>query len=94
MPPWGILFALLVPKLPGAYWMKGVIFSIGAWVLMMILPMPMAGAGFFGINLGIGAPIATLVLHLIFGAVLGGTYGCLEHKRQERHCEEMATRAR
>lgn len=91
---WGILFALLVPRLTGAYWVKGVWFSVGAWLLMMVLAMPMAGAGFFGLNLGIGAPIATLVLHLIFGAVMGGTYGWLEQKWHERHHDEIATRTR
>ena len=45
---------------------------------MMVFVMPMGGEGFFGIAGGIMVPIATLVLHLIFGAVLGGTYG-LEH---------------
>lgn len=78
---WGVLFALIAPKLGGHYWLRGVIFSIGAWVLMMIIPMPMAGAGFFGLNLGIGAPIATLVLHIIFGAVLGGAYRRLLSRR-------------
>src|SRR6516164_4136093 len=58
--------------------LNGILFRIGAWILMMVLVMPMAGAGLFGMALGIMVPIATLVLHLIYGAVLGGTYG-LEH---------------
>jgi len=37
--------------------------------------MPMAGAGFFGMQMGLMAPIMTLVLHLIFGAVLGLVHG-------------------
>ena len=37
--------------------------------------MPMAGAGFFGSQLGMMAPLATLVMHWIYGAVLGGVYG-------------------
>ncbi len=73
---WGIAFALLFNKLPSqAPWLKGIIFAIGAWVLMMIVVMPMAGAGLFGLHLGIMAPVMTLVLHIIFGAVLGGVYG-------------------
>ena len=73
---WGGGFALLYPKLPGgAPWLKGVVFAIGAWVLMMLIIMPMAGAGLFALHLGIMAPIATLVLHIIFGAVMGGVYG-------------------
>lgn len=78
---WGILFALIEPGLPGGYWLRGVVFSIGAWILMMIIPMPMAGAGLFGLDLGIGAPIATLILHIVFGAVLGAVYGWLQTGR-------------
>lgn len=73
---WGIGFALLFKWLPGgAPWMKGVVFAIGAWVLMMVIVMPMAGAGLFGLHMGPMAPVMTLVLHIIFGAVLGGVYG-------------------
>ena len=35
----------------------------------------MAGAGLFGMNMGILAPMMALALHLIFGAVLGWVYG-------------------
>ena len=72
---WGSLFPIFDARVPsGSHWVKGILFGIGAWLLMMILVMPMAGAGLFGMALGIMVPIATLVLHLIFGAVLGGTY--------------------
>ena len=37
----------------------------------------MAGAGLFASNMGIMAAVMTLILHLIFGAVLGWTYGRL-----------------
>ncbi len=43
----------------------------------MILPMPMAGAGFFGLKMGLMAPVMTLLLHLIYGVVLGYVYGLL-----------------
>jgi hypothetical protein len=73
---WGGAFALLNSRIPGASQLaKGVVFGLGAWVLMMVMVMPMAGAGFFGMNLGMMAPVMTLMLHLIFGAVLGGVYG-------------------
>lgn len=75
---WGILFALFVNQVPGSLpTLKGIIFSTAAWLLMMVIVMPMAGAGFFGLHLGLGAPIATLILHWIFGAVLGSIYGKL-----------------
>jgi hypothetical protein len=51
--------------------------AVLGWSLMMIVLMPMAGAGMFAMSLGVMAPMMTLVLHLIFGAVLGWTYGRL-----------------
>ena len=75
---WGALFALVEPQLPGSSpWLKGVVFGMGAWVLMMLMVMPMAGAGLFGMKMGVMAPMMTAVLHAIFGAVLGSTYGAL-----------------
>ncbi len=37
----------------------------------------MAGAGLFGLKLGMIATVMTLILHLIWGAVLGYIYGKL-----------------
>jgi hypothetical protein len=71
---WGILFALLVNKLPGGVMISAILFSIGAWLIMMLGPMPMAGEGLFGLKLGIMAPVATLMLHIIWGVVLGFVY--------------------
>ena len=48
---------------------------------MMIALMPMAGAGLFGLGLGMTTPVATLVLHVVFGLVLGGVYGLLATKQ-------------
>ncbi|ALY42789.1 hypothetical protein QZM46_30735 [Burkholderia vietnamiensis] len=75
---WGILFQLLYGRLPGrSALLKGMSFSLLAWLMMMIGPMPMADAGLFGMNLGMMAPMMTLMMHLIWGAVLGYTYGRL-----------------
>ena len=73
---WGLAFSLLYNLLPGRCSMiKGIAFSVLAWFLMMILPMPMSGAGLFGLNLGIMVPIMTLGMHFVWGAVLGYVYG-------------------
>ena len=48
--------------------------------MMMIILMPMAGDGLFGLKLGLMAPAATLMLHMIFGAQMGWVYGALYHK--------------
>ncbi len=77
---WGLLFAAVSPTLPGAPWIKGITFAIGAWLLMMVVVLPMAGQGLFGSAIGIMAPVATLMLHLVYGTVLGGVYGALLHR--------------
>ncbi len=69
---WGALFALGYRVIPGGNALtKGLVFATAVWLMMMIVVMPMAGAGLFGMNMGIMAPIMTLALHLVFGAVLG-----------------------
>ena len=75
---WGILFVLLAPHLPGTNpIVKGLIFGTIAWLAMMIIVMPMAGTGVFGWKFGMMAPVATWMLHLVYGAVLGYVYGKL-----------------
>ncbi|WP_138936231.1 DUF6789 family protein [Roseovarius arcticus] len=75
---WGGGFAVLYDMIPGtSAVMKGIVFGIAAWLGMMIVVMPMAGAGFFGMNFGVMAPVMTLVLHIIFGAVLGKVYAAM-----------------
>jgi len=73
---YGIAIAVLDSKLPGTSHVgHGVMLGVIGWLIMMVMLMPMAGAGLFGMNMGIMAPVMTLVLHLIFGAVLGWMYG-------------------
>ncbi len=73
---WGIAYTLLFERIPTQSPIaKGMLFGTAAWILMMIVVMPLAGAGLFGLKLGIGAPIATLILHWVYGAVLGAVYG-------------------
>ena len=75
---YGFAIALLDARLPGRSSVgHGVLIGFGGWLIMMILMMPMAGIGLFGMTLGMMAPMMTLVLHLIFGAVLGWTFGRL-----------------
>ena len=73
---YGIAIAVLDSKLPGTSPVgHGVMLGVIGWLIMMLVLMPMAGAGMFGMNMGVMAPMMTLVLHLIFGAVLGWAYG-------------------
>lgn len=74
---WGGLFALLYAKLPGGNVIKGITFGVGAWLLMMLTVEPLAGHGIFGLQTSPVIPVMSMVLHIIYGAVLGFVYGKL-----------------
>ena len=54
---------------------KGVLFGVLLWLAFMLAIMPAAGAGLFGFELSVLAPLYLLGLHVIYGLVLGWTYG-------------------
>lgn len=58
----------------GAGW--GMAYGAVLWlVLAMIVVMPLMGSGPFGVRTGSWKPAAaSLVLHLVYGAILGGVY--------------------
>ncbi|MDT8439707.1 MAG: hypothetical protein RQ729_11935 [Wenzhouxiangellaceae bacterium] len=75
---YGLAFANLQGLLPGgSVTIKGIALGVVGWLVMMVVLMPMMGAGFFALNMGMMATVATLMLHVIFGAVLGAVYGKL-----------------
>ena len=50
---------------------KGLALGIGLWVLMQVAFLPILGWGVFGIAITPKIAVATLVLHLVYGGVLG-----------------------
>lgn len=75
---YGFAMAFVAKSMTGkSFVAQGLLIAFVGWLIMMVALMPMAGAGMFGMKMGIMAPMMTLVLHLIFGAVLGWTYGRL-----------------
>jgi hypothetical protein len=74
---WGLLFAGYDAVSSRPQWFKGLVFGVFAWLMMMILFMPLAKAGFFGMKLGLEGPLVSLFYSLVYGAVLGTTYGML-----------------
>ncbi|MDL2399604.1 DUF6789 family protein [Rhizobium mayense] len=77
---WGIIYAAIQASLPGTPVVRGLIFGALAWLAMMIIFMPLAGHGLFALSLGGQAAVATLVLHLVYGAVLGVAYARVAHE--------------
>ncbi len=74
---WAVIYAYFAePRLPGPGWLRGVLFSLVLWILSLIAFLPLVGGGFFGLDTGAG-PLPTLgnlVLHLVYGLVLGVMY--------------------
>lgn len=72
---YGVAIAFIAKSVHGRSLVaSGMLIGLVGWLIMMVMLMPMAGAGFFGMKMGVMAPIMTLILHLVFGAVLGWTY--------------------
>ena len=63
--------------LPGRGLLKGVSYGGILWLGMMLVAMPMAGQGLFGLALGPSAPVMTLVLHLVYGVTIAAVFGKL-----------------
>ncbi|MDZ7803536.1 DUF6789 family protein [Thiohalophilus sp.] len=77
---YGLAYSLVFGNLPlGGHGLRGIILGVVGWLVMMVVLMPMMGGGLFGTAMpsGMMVPVATLVLHAIFGAVLGLSYARL-----------------
>jgi hypothetical protein len=72
---WGPLYAWIDPKSGYPHWFIGMMFATCVWLGVMLIIMPAVGAGIFGLELGIVTPTATLILHWIYGVVLGVVFG-------------------
>jgi len=65
------------PALSGPGWRKGMLFALVPWLLSLAVFLPIVGGGFFGAGLGAGPlpVLGNLVLHLVYGGILGAVYG-------------------
>ncbi|MBE0508399.1 MAG: DUF2938 family protein [Marinospirillum sp.] len=71
---YGLAYTVVFSKLPlGGSWVRGLALGVAGWLGMMVVLMPMMGAGVFGQQMpsGMMVPVGTLMLHAIFGIVLG-----------------------
>lgn len=72
-----IVYALfLYGVLPGGPWLKGAVWGFILWLIAEIVVVPMAGGGVFHSAMGgMLAAMASLMGHLVYGALLGGIAG-------------------
>jgi len=74
----GGLFAHVEPRLGAdTHTKSGILYGVVAWLVMMLVFMPAAGGGYFGFQLSLVAPVFMLGLQVLYGGVLGWTYGKL-----------------
>lgn len=74
---WALVYVLFFEqRLPGPGWQRGALFALGPWILSLVVFLPLVGGGLLGLAIGAGPlPIVgNLVLHLVYGVVLGEMY--------------------
>jgi hypothetical protein len=72
------LFAYIEPRLGAdTHTKSGVLYGIVAWLIVMLVFLPAVGVGYFGFQLSLFAPLVMLGLQVLYGGVLGWTYGKL-----------------
>ena len=81
----GAVFGVLCPRLPtDTPESKGILFAVGAFVLMGLVIAPIGGAGMFFMRAGFGTLAWMVASHAVFGIILGSVYGRLV-ERDRRH---------
>ncbi len=75
-----LLYAFAIfGRLPGAPVLKGISLGVALWLVAGLMVMPMMGAGLFGTaNGGVMSALASLMGHVIYGALLGSIAGAAE----------------
>lgn len=74
---WAMLYTVVEPRLRGAPWLRGVTFAMIPALVSLVVVLPLLGAGPFGLALGAGPlpTIGNILLHAVYGAILGVVYG-------------------
>jgi hypothetical protein len=74
---WGIGFAVLHDFLRGPAWQRGLMFALGAWIVVIGGAAVLILAGALAFELTPVMIVATLIVHVLYGVVLGLVYGFL-----------------
>lgn len=75
---YGLAYAwVFAPIFPHAYWLSGILLGIVGWVIAGGTLMPLGGKGPYGVASGPLVPPVVLMVHVIFGVILGAIFGIL-----------------
>lgn len=96
----GLILALVYarfvePILTGPGWRRGALFSLAPWLLSALVIFPIMGVGFLASEVDAGplAVLGDLIVHLVYGAVLGTMFSIEEGEGNEDNASERATSA-
>jgi membrane protein DedA with SNARE-associated domain len=83
---WGALFGIVEPHLPGPEWLRGVVFATVPLAISLFVTLPLTGAGWLGLELGLGlVPLIAEIVHsLVYGLILGNAYTVMSPHRRLR----------
>jgi hypothetical protein len=82
---WGIGFSVLHDYLPGPAWQRGLIFALGAWIVVITTAAVLILARVVAMELSPAMIVATLVAHVLYGVGLGLVYGWLLEGNSDSH---------
>ena len=68
-----LIYAAVAHWLPGAPWLRGALYGLAPWLLAQLVVIPMMGMPLFSGSAVMA--IGSLIGHLVYGAVVGATYG-------------------
>ena len=91
----GVYARFAEPMLNGPGWRRGALFSLAPWLLSILILFPIMGAGFLARNVDAGplAVLGDLIVHLVYGTVLGTMFAIEEGEGNEDNASERATSA-
>src|SRR5919202_5692076 len=75
---WAVVYTHSIhPRLRGPHWERGLVFACVPWTLSLVVLLPVAGFGMFGLALGAGPlpMVGSLALHAVYGVTLAALLG-------------------
>jgi len=81
-----LVFAYIMYRvLPGAPWVKGLLWGLILWLMAQVVVVPMMGGGIFSSRMGgMAAAMGSLIGHSIYGLALGFWAGEPAHEQAPR----------
>ena len=74
---WGIGFSVLHDYLHGPAWQRGLVFALGAWIVVISGAAVLSLAGVLSVDFNATMIVATLIVHVLYGVAIGLVYGWL-----------------